>query len=232
MIPIGEEDRRGGFPIAVWSLILANIAVFVRELEAPNFDRFVEAFALIPYDVTRNIALAPPSPRWPPLTLLTSQFLHGGLLHILANMLVLSVFGPHIEALTGTLRFLVFYLTCGVLGGVAQMSIAPHSHVPTIGASGAIAGVLGAYILRFPTSRIRTIVPIGCLPIIVSLPAILVIGLWIAAQVLEGTQTVPSRAAAEGGTAYFAHIGGFVGGVFLIRYFSSRRPRRRRKRFA
>ncbi|HEY4441686.1 MAG TPA: rhomboid family intramembrane serine protease, partial [Candidatus Elarobacter sp.] len=215
MIPIGDDEhRRGGPPFVTWAIVALNVWVFLQELSAPNPDAYINAFAAIPYDITHDVALAPPSPPFPPLTIVTSMFVHGGLAHIGFNMLFLLVFGPAIEALTGHLRYLAFYLLCGIAGGIAQIAIAPGSHVPAIGASGAIAGVLGAYLVNFPLARVRTIVPIGCFPLFLRLPALLVIGLWAATQFLTGFGTLSDRAAeSQGGTAYFAHIGGFCAGV-------------------
>lgn len=224
MIPIGDVSGRRVFPAVVWLLVLANVYVFVQEIGAPDPDRFVDAFAMIPYDITNGVVLAPPSPPVPALTIVTSMFLHGGILHIAFNMLFLIVFGPQVEALTGHLRFLAFYLLCGVAGGVAQIAAAPGSHVPALGASGAIAGVLGAYLVNFPFATIRTIVPIGCFPLLLRLPALLVIGVWAASQFFSGFGALGTRAAeSQGGVAYFAHIGGFCCGVLLIGLMKGRR---------
>ncbi|GAC1577937.1 MAG: rhomboid family intramembrane serine protease [Candidatus Elarobacter sp.] len=228
MIPIG--DNGGGrrvFPLVVYLLIAVNVIVFVRELNAPDVDRYINAFAAIPYDVTHGIVLAPPSPPVPALTILSSMFLHGSWAHIGFNMLFLFVFGPAVEGLAGHLRFLGFYLACGIAGGIAQIAIGPGSHVPALGASGAIAGVLGAYLVKFPFSSINTIVPIGCFPLFLRLPAVVVIGLWSFTQFLIGFGTLSSRAAeSQGGTAYFAHIGGFCAGVLLIGVMSTSRAKR------
>ena len=220
MIPIGGDGRRGPFPLVVGLLVAANAAVFAQELFAADPDAFVNAFALIPYDLTHGVALPAPSPPLPALTLLTAMFVHGGWLHIAFNMLFLAVFGPAVEAACGGTRFLVFYLLCGIAGNVAQAAVDPGSHVPAIGASGAIAGVLGAYLVRFPFRSIRTIVPIGWFPLFLRLPAALVIGVWAAFQFLNGFGAVGARAAeSQGGTAYFAHIGGFCTGVLMIGLF-------------
>lgn len=228
MIPIGEGDRRRVFPLVVYLLIAANLAVFVEELSAPDIDRFINAFAAIPYDVTHDVVLAAPSPPVPALTVLTSMFLHGSWSHVIFNMLFLFVFGPAVEALCGHLRFLVYYLACGIAGGIAQIAIGPGSHVPALGASGAIAGVLGGYLVNFPFASINTIVPIGCFPLFLRLPALLVIGLWAFTQFLTGFGTLSGRAAeSQGGTAYFAHIGGFCAGVLLIGLLSRRGARAR-----
>lgn len=233
MIPIGEGTRAPTFPFVTWAIILANVYVFFQEFSAPNTDAFINAYAAIPYDITHDIVLAPPSPSLPGLTLLTSMFLHGGFFHIFFNMLFLAVFGPEIEYLCGHVRYVFFYLICGLIGGAAQVIIGPDSHVPAIGASGAIAGVLGAYIVNFPTRSINTIVPIGCFPLFLRLPAILVIGLWALTQFVSGFGSLSSRAAEaqNGGTAYFAHIGGFLAGVILIAIFRIRTPSPRRYRY-
>ncbi len=227
MIPLGDDQRRM-FPFVVYALIAVNVWVFFAELGADETDRFINAFALIPYDVTQNLALAPPSPPVPVLTIVTSMFLHGSWLHIGFNMLFLFVFGPAIEYVCGHVRFLVLYLLCGIAGGIAQIAIGPGSHVPALGASGAIAGVLGAYLVRFPFAQIRTIVPILIFPLFLRLPAILVIGVWAATQFLNGFGTISDRAAESvGGTAYFAHIGGFCAGVLVIGLMSTKRVARR-----
>ena len=228
MIPIGDDERRPPFfPFVVYALIALNVWVFFGEIGAPDTDGFISAFALIPYDVTHGIVLAPPSPPFPPLTIVTSMFLHGGMLHIAFNMLFLFVFGPAVEHRCGHVRFLAYYLLCGIAGGIAQILIGPGSHVPALGASGAIAGVLGGYLVSFPFARINTIVPILFFPVFLRLPALLVIGVWAASQFITGFGTISDRAAeSQGGTAYFAHIGGFCAGVIL----TALRPRLRAPR--
>jgi membrane associated rhomboid family serine protease len=227
VIPIGDDEQRPVFPFVVYALIALNVYVFVRELSAPDTDRFINAFAAIPYNIVNDVpVVATPDvtpPPFPALTLISSMFLHGSILHIGFNMLFLFVFGPAVEYLTGHLRFVAFYLLCGLAGGVAQIAIGPGSHVPALGASGAIAGVLGAYLVNYPFASIRTIVPIGCFPLFLRLPAILVIGIWAATQFITGFGTISDRAAeSQGGTAYFAHIGGFCAGVLLIGLFRIR----------
>jgi membrane associated rhomboid family serine protease len=232
MIPIGESRRLPIFPFVVYGLIALNVWVFIQELGAPDVDTFINAYAAIAYDITHDVVLAPPSPPIPALTLLTSMFLHGSILHIVFNMLFLFVFGPDVEYLCGHLRFLVLYLVCGLIGGAAQIAIGPDSHLPAIGASGAIAGVLGAYIVNFPTAQINTIVPIGCFPLFLRLPAILVIGLWAVTQFMHGFGALSSKIASEqGGVAYFAHIGGFCAGAILVGLFARRRGEQRSYRW-
>jgi len=215
VIPIGDDTRRT-FPFVVYALIAANVFVFVQELRAPDTDAFINAFAAIPYDIVNGVTLAPPSPPVPALAIVTSMFLHGSILHIGFNMLFLFVFGPAVEYLCGHVRFLAFYLLCGIAGGIAQIAMSPGSHVPALGASGAIAGVLGAYLVSYPFAKISTIVPIVIFPVFLRLPAILVIGLWAGTQFVTGFGTISDRAAeSQGGTAYFAHIGGFCAGVIF-----------------
>ena len=223
MIPLGDDRRSRTVPVVVWSLIAANVAVFVAEWTAPDPATFIDAFAAVPYNITHDIVLAPPSPPAPLLTIVTAMFLHGGIAHIGFNMLFLFAFGPTIEAQCGPVRFAAFYLVCGIAGEVAQIAVGPGSHLPAIGASGAIAGVLGAYIVSYPTSSVRTIVPIGCFPLFLRLPALLVIGVWAAAQFADGFGQLSSNVASDSpGVAYFVHIGGFCFGVLFGRRF--RRP--------
>ena len=228
MIPIGDvEHRLPASPFVVYGLIFVNLYVWVLELTAPDADAFILAYATIPYDVTHWVVLPPPSPQFPPLTIVTSMFLHGGWLHVGFNMLFLFVFGPAVEWVCGHFRFFVLYLLCGIAGGIAQVAVAPDSHVPALGASGAIAGVLGGYLVNFPFAAVRTIVPVFIIPLFVRLPAILVIGVWALTQFLNGFGTISSRAAeSTGGIAYFAHIGGFLAGVLLIGLMSQKKKKK------
>ena len=229
MIPLGTATRAPTFPFITYAIIAANVVVFIQEVYAPNSDAFINAFALIPYDVSHNVVLSAPSPPLPALTLVTAMFLHASILHILFNMLFLGVFGPSMEYVCGHFGYLLYYLVCGVIGNLAQLAIDPSSHVPAIGASGAIAGILGGYIVTYPTSTVGTVIPIGCLPIFLRLPAILVIGVWAAVQFAHGWGAITTRTLGEqgGGTAYFAHIGGFASGVILLPFFRRRSGRGR-----
>ncbi len=207
MIPLRDPNQAPVFPAAVYVLVALNVAVFAHEAsfaDSAARDAFINGYALIPYDLVHGVQIVAGPPTV--LTIVTSQFLHGSVLHVFVNMLFLLAFGPAIESVTGAVRFVCLYLLCGMLGGLAQISIDPGSHVPGIGASGAIAGLLGAYIVRFPTRRVATLVP-----------AYVVIGLWAAAQFVHGFGPLSERVLSErgGGTAYFAHIGGFLSGVLL-----------------
>lgn len=221
MIPYGGDHKLPIFPVAVYAIIAINVYVFFQEISGPS-DVLINSFAVVPYDITHGIQ--PQTTPMPDLlTLITSQFVHGSILHIVFNMLFLFVFGPDIEYLCGHVRFIALYLLCGIIGGLTQVFIDPNSHIPSIGASGAIAGILGAYIVNFPTASVRTVIPIGCIPIFLRLPAVLVIGLWALTQFMHGFGSVSDRVSTEqGGIAYFAHIGGFLAGLFLVAIFKIR----------
>ncbi len=181
-------------------------------------DAFVMQYGLVPAEFSSGRDLPPtiPIPVW--LTLITSMFLHGGLLHVLGNMLYLWVFGDNVEGAMGRGRFLAFYLLCGIAAGLAQLALSTHSAVPQIGASGAIAGVLGAYFMLFPTSRILTIIPIFFFIRLISIPAVVVLGIWFLLQVVNSAVS----GASGGGVAWFAHIGGFAAGMALVLVFRRR----------
>jgi membrane associated rhomboid family serine protease len=181
-------------------------------------DAFVLQYGLVPAEFSSGHDLPPviALPIW--FTLITSMFLHGGLLHVLGNMLYLWVFGDNVEHAMGSHRFLLFYLLCGCIAGLAQLALAPHSAVPLIGASGAIAGVLGAYLMLFPGSRILTVIPIFFFIRLVSIPAVIVLGIWFLLQVINSAASF----GAAGGVAWFAHIGGFVAGMALVVLFRKR----------
>ena len=218
MIPYADERRPPVLAVSVWAIVAANAYFFYRELVAPHPAYVINEFALVPYNLTHGIQLPAPSPHPYLLTIITSMFLHGGYAHIFFNMLFLIVFGPRMERYLGHAGFLAVYLLCGIAGGTAQIWADPSSHVPEIGASGAIAGILGAYIVTYPRSRIATITPIGCFPLFLQLPAVLVIGIWAAIQFFLGFETFDPRVN-QGGVAYFAHIGGFSCGAILIGFY-------------
>jgi len=224
VIPYKDERSPAVFAGAVWLIVAANAYGFYRELTAVNQPKFIEFFALIPYNITHAVQLPLPSPHPYYLTTLTSMFLHGGYAHIFFNMLFLVVFGPRMESYLGHVGFIVVYLLCGIMGGVAQIWAAPFSHVPEIGASGAIAGILGAYIVTYPAARIDTVTPIGCFPLFLRLPAVAFIGIWAFVQFFLGFETFDPRAN-SGGVAYFAHIGGFSTGAVLIGFYGLFRRR-------
>ncbi|PIQ83649.1 MAG: rhomboid family intramembrane serine protease [Candidatus Omnitrophica bacterium CG11_big_fil_rev_8_21_14_0_20_63_9] len=220
MIPIRDTIPSHRVAWVTRGLLLANILAFLLELQqGASLERFIYRFGVVP----SHWLISSPSDfwDWPHLflTLLTSQFLHGGLFHLASNMLYLWIFADNVEDRLGHGRFLLLYLGSGVLAAVAQLLLSSHSSVPMVGASGAIAGVLGAYLLMFPTARIITLIPLGWFLERVELPAFLFLGLWFLMQWFQGLMTI-GQVADVGGVAFWAHIGGFVAGmagVLLIR---------------
>jgi len=212
MIPLSDIDRRPArFPLITLLIIGADTFVFVLELV--NGAPFVMRWSLIPSDISAGRNL---------ITILTAMFLHGGWLHIIGNMIYLWAFGPEIEALMGRIRYLIFYVTGGLAAFGAQVALNPDSLVPTLGASGAIAAVMGAFLITFPRDRMRTIVFLGIFVTIFFIPAIIVVGFWFVIQLFSEVGALVERQA--GGIAYAAHIGGFVFGIASARLFE-RRPR-------
>jgi len=229
LIPIGDDDSGVQRPhLVVAALLLANLAAFIYEITRPEgqLSRFILAWGARPAEITQMTDLPPEI--GPPVfvTLITSMFLHGGFLHIGANMLFLWVFGDNIEDAMGHVRFLLFYLICGVAGGLAEIFIDSSSTVPIIGASGAISGVMGAYLVLFPRGMIRVATLIVIIPLIFRLPAVIVIGFWFVVQAMSGFASLDVESA-QGGTAFFAHIGGFLAGVILVWLFADHRSVRR-----
>ncbi|HOW85819.1 MAG TPA: rhomboid family intramembrane serine protease [Candidatus Aminicenantes bacterium] len=209
-LPLRDENPTSRFPAVTVALIALNAAVFIFCAVSPGgLDASSARFGAVPYDIVhfRSPAAAAPVP--PLLTLLTSMFLHGSLFHLLGNMLYLWIFGDNVEDRLGRLRFLLFYLACGAAAGLTQVLFQAGSRLPMIGASGAIAGVLGAYAAIFPRARIRTFVFLFIYIDVVPVPAAVILGLWFLLQVLN--------VGLGGGVAWFAHIGGFLAGLVLAR---------------
>jgi membrane associated rhomboid family serine protease len=224
MIPLKDNAPREGTPFILWALIAINGLVFLFEdsLSPAALGRFIRLYAVIParYHLVHWTSFSglPAHRYW---ALVTYMFLHGGWLHIIGNMWFLWIFGASVEARMGHLRFLVFYLLCGIGAVLAYMTIAPGSPVPTLGASGAISGVMGAYILLYPTARVLTLVPVFFLPLLMQIPAIFFVGIWFVFQVLAGTMSLLTPGI-EGGVAWWAHAGGLVIGMLLLPFFRER----------
>jgi membrane associated rhomboid family serine protease len=224
VVPINDNNPTKLTPYVVYGLIAINVLVFLYELSLPSaaLEQFFFRYAVVPKELTAALSSGDPSLLVPELmSLITSQFLHGGILHIAGNMLFLAVFGNNIEDKMGHVKFLIFYLACGVLAALSQWFFSINSPIPSLGASGAIAGVLGAYIIRFPRAKILTLVPLGFFFFTVRIPAIFFLGFWFFQQALLGVASLnaPSSINAEGGIAYWAHAGGFVFGVLLAPLF-------------
>ncbi len=228
MIPIADSNRTRRIPVMNWALIAACVVVFLYELSlGPNqLDRFLTVWGAVP----NNILFALAHPFQAPLTiwatLVTSQFLHAGWLHIIGNMLFLWVFGDNVEDVLGHFGYLIFYLLSGVAAALAQAIVTGPSPIPAIGASGAIAGVLGAYVLLYPFARISILFPIFILFTTIQVPAIIVIGWWFLQQFFYGIGVLSSTAADS--IAFWAHIGGFIAGMVMILPFIGRAHRTRR----
>jgi membrane associated rhomboid family serine protease len=227
MIPLKDDVPSRSVPVVTIALIALNVLAFFYQFSlgfdagegsATAGEAFVYEFGAIPCRLTGSCAAPGEFPN-PAVTVLTSMFLHGGLLHIAGNMLYLWIFGDNVDDTLGHVRFLFFYLLSGVGAAAAQTLVSPASTVPMIGASGAISGVLGAYILLFPYASILTLVTFGFFIRFIHIPALVVLGFWIVLQFLYGTITFSASAMGrsdQGGVAWFAHIGGFVAGILLL----------------
>jgi membrane associated rhomboid family serine protease len=216
MIPLKDKIQRRHFPFITLVLIIANIAFFIYEVSlGKNLDNFLLNFSVVPYNIYKSVQTGNLNPL-AYLTLLTSLFLHGGWLHLGGNMLYLWVFGDNVEDKLGGMRFLFFYLLCGLTASALHIYIDPLSRVPVIGASGAISGVLGAYLLMFPKARIVTLIPIFIFIQIAELPAYLLLGFWFILQFFSGMLSLGSPVSEGGGVAWWAHIGGFISGMILL----------------
>jgi membrane associated rhomboid family serine protease len=222
MIPNGDDPPpRRSFPIVTLTLIAINIVVFVYELSLSDrtLNQLIMAAGVTPLEIRTGRDIGPPAPYGNVyLTLITSMFLHGGWLHIGSNMLFLWIFGDNVEDRLGHLRYVLFYFLCGLAAGAAQISSDPGSQVPSIGASGAIAGVLAGYFVLFPRATVRTLLFIGPFITMTRVPAIIMIGFWFVTQLVSGLAAI-SQAAAQtnpGGVAFWAHVGGFVAGLPLV----------------
>jgi membrane associated rhomboid family serine protease len=221
VFPISDHNPTRITPYVTYALIGANVFIFLYQLRLtpPQLEQFFQLYAVVPKELTTSFGGIPVNQTVPePLTLVTSQFLHGGFLHILGNMLFLWIFGNNIEDKLGHIKYIIFYISCGILAALAQWFFSMQSGIPSLGASGAIAGMMGAYILRFPHAKIRTLVFLGPFIVFPDIPAIFFLGIWFLQQALYGIASlnVPSNIGMEsGGVAYWAHAGGFVFGAIL-----------------
>ena len=233
LFPIGDDNSdRTTTPLVNYLLIALNIIVFVFFQSLGGNDKFTYAYATVPHEIVTGRDIDKPVPVQNPMTdevagyidlqptpisvyitLLTSMFMHGSLMHLLGNMLFLWVFGDNIEHTLGRVRYLLFYLVCGVIASLSHVFMNMDSYIPSLGASGAISGVLGGYILLHPARRVRVIM----LSMLTEVPAVVAIGLWFVFQVVEGWF---NRGATGGGVAYAAHIGGFIAGLVLVKIFA------------
>jgi len=213
MIPLRSSERHYTPATVTLLIIVANVLVFLFELSLGNgrqLNRFIEIYGVVPDRLW-----------WP--SLITSMFIHGGFLHILGNMWFFWIYGRGVEDVLGHAKFFFFYMVCGVAAGLVQVLVNSNSPVPTVGASGAIAGVMGGYLIRFPRARIVTLVPIFFFITTIDIPAAFLLLYWFALQFFEGVGSISSSASA-GGVAFFAHVGGFLAGMGLMAIMAPRRP--------
>jgi membrane associated rhomboid family serine protease len=205
MIPLRDSQPSYSKPFVTIGLIVVNVLVFLFQvsLESFSLNHFITVYGIVP-------------DRLQTYTLATSMFLHGGWMHLIGNMWFLWIYGDNVEDILGHGKYLVFYLLCGIAAGVAHVLLNPGSRVPTIGASGAISGVMGAYLVKFPHSRIVTLVPLLVFFTTMEIPAALILVYWLLLQLISGVGSVGHSQVAQGGVAWFAHVGGFVAGALLI----------------
>jgi len=222
MIPIGDDNLAGGPPPLVnWALIALNVAAFFLEISQPSeraLQSFITAWGVVPREYSSGHDIAPliPLPFWS--TLITSMFLHGGWMHLGGNMLYLWIFGDNLNKVMGQVRYFLFYIVCGLAAGLAHIAFNSGSGVPSVGASGAISGVLGGYMVLFPRNRVRVMMRGG----ITAVPAYVMLGLWILIQIVSGAM---DQGGEGGGVAFMAHIGGFAAGLVLVKLFAAGRTR-------
>ena len=219
MIPFRDNIPSRSFPFITISLIIVNILVFLYEL---TLGRALEPF-MMEYGVVPAAVYAWPQSHAPLLAIavpfLTSMFLHAGWLHVIGNMWYLWIFGDNVEDRLGHFTFLIFYLLCGLGAGIVHTILNANTVIPSVGASGAIAGVLGAYLVSYPFARVLTLVPIFVFIQVIEIPALIVLGFWFLMQFLNGTASLAMTSASEGGVAWWAHVGGFVIGMMLVGLF-------------
>jgi membrane associated rhomboid family serine protease len=215
MIPLRDTIRSKSYPVVNTTIIIINIAVFFVELSrGDQLRQFIFTYGLVPARYTVPSMAAYFTSGQQVFSLLSFMFVHGGFLHLLGNMWSLYIFGDNVEDRLGSFRYLLFYLLCGFVSGIAHLLVNWHSQVPTIGASGAIAGVMGAYMISFPKSRILTLIPMFIFFPLLEVPAVFFLGVWFIFQFLNAAST-----AGQGGIAWWAHIGGFIFGIIFLRLF-------------
>jgi len=221
MIPIRDTAPSQNYPVVTMTLIAINVAVYLLEMaQGPELNRFIHLYGLVParYTVDRiadYYTLPQQAFAW-----LSFMFLHGGFWHLLGNMWTLYIFGDNVEDHLGHLRYLIFYLLCGLVSGISHMILNLQSPVAVIGASGAIAGVMGAYFLLHPNAKILTLIPIFFIPWFIEIPAFFFLGFWFVLQFINAAGSQAGSQAASGGVAWWAHIGGFVGGMVILKAFT------------
>jgi membrane associated rhomboid family serine protease len=227
MLPLKDyPGLRRSFPIVTLALVVLNVLAFLYELSlGDSIETFIQTAGVVPAEYLCRCDIPPTDigPFW--VTLFSSQFLHAGWLHIGGNMLYLWIFGDNVEDAFGHLGYLAFYLASGVVAGLTQIVVDPSSQVPSLGASGAIAGVLAAYVVLYPQAQVRTLLAIGPFITLPRISALLLIGFWFVIQLFDGLAALTQSSAAGGGVAYWAHVGGFLFGLVVTLLFKGTRGR-------
>jgi membrane associated rhomboid family serine protease len=254
MLPLGDVEKTGIVPVGTYALMFLNLAMFV--LQMTSGEEFTTSWAATPYEISHNVDLKQPVsldlpasavnrivldpssgseavipqgpvpfPVW--FTLITAMFMHGGIMHLGGNMLYLWIFGDNVEEVLGTVRYVLLYIACGLAASLAQIVAAPNSLIPTLGASGAIAGLMGMYVVWFPMNRIRMLIPFPLFTVVL-IPALWFIGFWIVMQFFSGFGSL-GHLGQSGGVAYLAHAGGAVAGIGLAFLFRDEAQRRGRE---
>ena len=221
MIPLRSTERVYSTAWVTIGLIVVNLLIFLYEasLNPYSQDAFIRHWGVVPDRLHYS-------------TLFTSMFLHGGWLHVLGNMWFLFLYGRNVEDIMGSPKYLVFYIVCGLIAALVQVFFNPYSRVPTVGASGAIAGVMGAYLIKFPRARILTLVPVFVFITTFEIPAALLLLYWFALQFFNGIGSIGYSQVSTGGIAFFAHIGGFLAGMLLVHVFGTRQRYARWERWS
>ena len=231
MIPIRDRNPSGTFPYVTIGIIVINVLIFLYELSlGPGLGEFIMRFGVVPLKVSYYSQASDLTFINTFFPFISSMFLHGGFIHLIGNMWFLWIFGDNIEDKLGHFRFIAFYLLCGIIASSVHVFFNIQSKVPCVGASGAIAGVLGAYMITFPRARVVTIVPLFVFIQVMELPAIVVLGFWFVIQFFNGAATITASTSGAG-VAWWAHIGGFAAGViilYIMRIFFANNPVRRR----
>ena len=217
MFPLWDDIPTKKFPLITVLLIVLNSAVYIYQVSLGEaFTEFIHSMGLLPFEITHHIDLLPSGPSPIYLTIFSSMFMHGSIVHLLGNMLFLWIFGNNVEDYLGRKKYVIFYLLCGVAAALTQILFNPDSKVPIVGASGAIAGVLGAYLLLYPRAKVTTVIIFVFFIRLIKIPAVVVLSFWIIYQFLYGISSLAVKTG-DSGVAWFAHIGGFICGMVLIK---------------
>ena len=218
MIPLRDTIPSRSAPVVTTMIVVTNVLIFLYQVSLGAYESnfFLYTYGMIPARID-------------PVTVVTSMFLHGGWMHLIGNMWFLWIYGDNVEDVLGRWKYLAFYLLCGVAAALAQYAVHPMSRIPTVGASGAIAGVMGAYLVKFPHARILTLVPIFVFFTTIEVPAVLILAYWFLLQFFNGVGSVGHSQVMQGGVAWFAHIGGFVAGMILVVVMGTRERYRQRR---